>query len=141
MGTLEFRSGDLDTARQLLQDFIRIRREKNVPFDRDYVNVLFMIGNIHKMQGNNEEARRCWSEAYKVFQQLGLAEENPQIAKVMNNLLQGGDGKATPAAQADEKKRPSGLLSQISTRFKDALRDEKMPKLGTKKSVASLEST
>jgi tetratricopeptide (TPR) repeat protein len=132
MGTMEFRSGDLDTSLNLLNEFIRIRRENRVPHDGDYVNVLFMIGNIHKMQGDDEEARVCWTEAYDVFQELGLATENPQIAKVMNNLLYGEQNPIDePAAEeeATETKRP-GLLSGISSRFKDALRDEKMPKYG-----------
>jgi tetratricopeptide (TPR) repeat protein len=129
MGTMEFRAGDLDTSRELLEDFIRIRREREIPFDGDYVNVLFMIGNIHKMGGNDRLARECWSEAYEVFQELGLADENPQIAKVMNNLLHGDSNNASASslAEDEEKKRPS-LLSHISSRFKDSLRAEKMPK-------------
>lgn len=139
MGTMEFRSGDLDKSRQLLQDFIRIRRENRIPHDGDYVNVLFMIGNIHKMQGDESQARVCWSEAYDVFQELGLAEENPQIAKVMNNLLYGEQKMSVAAEVADqEEARRPGLLTSISSRLKDALRDEKMPKYGpSKKSSTS----
>lgn len=129
MGALEFRSGDLDTARELLEDYIRIRRESRVPFDGDYVNVLFMIGNIHKMQGDDDRARECWSEAYEVFQELGLAEENPQIARVMNNLLYGDKKAHEEHLSPEERKRP-GLLSAMSSRLKDALREEKMPKAG-----------
>ena len=138
MGTMEFRSGNLETARQLLNDFIRIRRENQVRHDGDYVNVLFMIGNIHKMQGNDQEARACWSEAYEVFQDLGLAEENPQIARVMNNLLYGEQRQSASAQVSEEEdtKRPS-LLTSISSRLKDALRDEKMPKYKSKRSTGS----
>jgi hypothetical protein len=129
MGTMEFRAGDLDTARELLEDFIRIRREGKFAFDGDYVNVLFMIGNINKMRGDDVLARECWSEAYEVFQELGLADENPQIAKVMNNLLQGDINNSTASfsSEDEEKKRPN-LLTHISNRFKDSLRAEKMPK-------------
>jgi len=87
MGTLEFRTAELDRAFQLLDEFIRIRQENGTEPDGDYVNVLFMIGNIHKMQGNEEEAQKCWTEAYGVFQKLGLAEDNPQIAEVMGTLV------------------------------------------------------
>jgi len=138
MGTMEFRSGDLDKSRQLLEKFIHIRREKQVPHDGDFVNVLFMIGNIHKMQGDDQLARECWSEAYDVFQELGLAAENPQIATVMNNLLYGEQRPIDTAEVSDEEdtKRPS-LLNSISSRLKDALRDEKMPKYGSKRSTSS----
>lgn len=128
MGTMEFRAGDLDTARELLEDFIRIRRDREVPFDGDFVNVLFMIGNIHKMQGNDRLARESWSEAYEVFQELGLAAENPQIAKVMNNLLYGGSSASEMSLKQDEEKKRPNLLSHLSSRFKDSLRAEKMPK-------------
>lgn len=138
MGTMEFRSGDLDKSRQLLEDFIRIRRENRVSHDGDYVNVLFMTGNVHKMQGNDREARVCWSEAYDVFQELGLAEENPQIAKVMNNLLYGEQKPtvSTEPSEDTEARRP-GLLTSLSSRLKNTLRDEKMPKYVSKKSTSS----
>ncbi len=139
MGTMEFRSGDINKSRQLLEDFIRIRRESRATPDGDYVNVLFMIGNIHKMQGDDREARVCWSEAYAVFQELGLAEENPQIAKVMNSLLYGqqkSDDVAAGSSEEEEARRP-GLLTSLSSRLKNTLRDEKMPKYGSKKSMSS----
>lgn len=138
MGTMEFRSGTLEKSRQLLEDFIRIRRDNRVAHDGDYVNVLFMIGNIHKMQGDDQEARVCWSEAYDVFQELGLAEENPQIAKVMNNLLYGEQKPAVSGEVSEdvEAKRP-GILTSLSSRLKNTLRDEKMPKYGSNKTVSS----
>eukprot|EP00536_Pseudo-nitzschia_multiseries_P008540 jgi/Psemu1/198330/e_gw1.217.66.1 len=88
MGTMEFRAENYDNAKDLLIEFIRIRRDNNAKNDGDYVNVLFTIGNIHKMEGEEAEAKSCWNEAYQVFQELGLNETNPQIAEVMNNLLQ-----------------------------------------------------
>lgn len=87
MGTLEYRSGNQDRARGFFQEFIKIRKENNAMNDSDYVNVLFTIGNIHKVQGNPAQARQCWTEAYQVFQELGLEETNPQIASMMNDLL------------------------------------------------------
>ena len=87
MGTLEFRANKLDRAYQLLDEFIRIRQDNGTEPDGDYVNVLFMIGNVHKMQGNEKDAQKCWTEAYDVFQELGLADGNPQIAEVMSNLV------------------------------------------------------
>ena len=112
MGTLEFRANELDRAFQLLDEFIRIRQENGTEPDGDYVNVLFMIGNIHKMLGGEEEAKKCWTEAYGVFKKLGLAETNPQIAEVMSNLVKdedvdggsekqnGGEGKKSPPVGA-----------------------------------------
>ena len=103
MGTLEFRANKLDRAFQLLDEFIRIRQDNGTDPDGDYVNVLFMIGNIHKMQGNEGEAQKCWTEAYDVFQELGLADGNPQIAEVMGNLVKDENGKD----RRRQKKKPS----------------------------------
>lgn len=77
----------MDRALQLLNEFVRIREEIGAENDQDYVNVLIMVGNIHKMKNNEGEARRCWTTAYKVFTDIGLAESNPQIAAVMTSLL------------------------------------------------------
>ena len=102
MGTLEFKAKRLDRAFQLLNEFIHIREGNETEPDGDYVNVLFMIGNIHKMQGNEDEAQTCWTEAYKIFKELGLAESNPQIAEVMEKLMRDNEGVADAAAANDE---------------------------------------
>jgi tetratricopeptide (TPR) repeat protein len=132
MGTMEFRTGDHEKARDLLTEFIRIRRDNNTKNDGDYVNVLFMIGNIHKMQGNEEEAQVCWAEAYEVFQELGLAETNPQIAKVMNHLLK---VEASLEEQKEQKKkaRGAGVFGRVTGKVKDTLREEKLHTGGGKK--------
>jgi hypothetical protein len=73
MGSIEFRSGDLDRARSFLEEFVRIRKQnKEQPKDGHFVNVLFMIGNIHKIQGNHKVAKNSWSEAQDILQALGL---------------------------------------------------------------------
>ena len=130
MGTMEFRAGNHEKARDLLTEFIRIRRDNDTKNDGDYVNVLFMIGNIHKMQGNEDEAQLCWSEAYQVFTELGLAEGNPQIAKVMNHLLKVEINQKEP----EEKRKAlgTGVFGKLSTKLKDTVRDDKMT-LGKKR--------
>jgi tetratricopeptide (TPR) repeat protein len=125
MGTMEFRSGNHEKARDLLTEFIRIRRDNHSKNDGDYVNVLFMIGNIHKMQGHEEDAQLCWSEAYQVFQELGLAETNPQIAKVMNHLLKVENGEEE---KADQKKTSgaAGVFGIVAGKFKDTAGEDKI---------------
>lgn len=91
MGTLEFRANELDR------------------------NVLFMIGNIHKMQNDEEEANKCWTEAYGVFKKLGLAETNPQIAEVMSSLV---SEEEMDSAKGDK----SSVLNRIRHKVKNAAR-------------------
>ena len=123
MGTMEFRSGNHERARDLLTEFIRIRRENGTKKDGDYVNVLFMIGNIHKMHSREEDAQLCWSEAYQVFQELGLAETNPQIAKVMNHLLKAEEEKE----EAEKKKgKGAGVFGKMTEKLKGNTKDEKL---------------
>lgn len=138
MGTLEFRAAELDRAYQLLDEFIRIRQENGTEPDGDYVNVLFMIGNIHKMQGNEEEAQKCWTEAYGVFQELGLAEGNPQIAEVMGTLVkEAGKGKKkrrtktktqNSSSNADEdsqNQKAAGMFGKLAGKIKGGGRRNK----------------
>lgn len=126
MGTMEFRAGNHIKARDLLTEFIRIRRDNGTKSDGDYVNVLFMIGNIHKMQGREAEARLCWTEAYQVFQELGLAETNPQIAKVMNHLL-----KVENLEEQEQEQKGKSVFAKVTEKFKSKNGDE--PQKGRKR--------
>ncbi|KAG7362904.1 expressed tetratricopeptide repeat protein [Nitzschia inconspicua] len=126
MGTLEFRANNHGKARDLLTEFIRIRRDNGTKNDGDYVNVLFMLGNIHKMGGQEAEAKLCWTEAYQVFQELGLAETNPQIAKVMNHLLKVENLEEQEPDQKNKKKNKKSLFGQVKKKFKkDPSKDSK----------------
>jgi tetratricopeptide (TPR) repeat protein len=124
MGTLEFRANELDRAFQLLDEFIRIRDENGTEHDGDYVNVLFMIGNIHKMQGYEDDAKKCWTQAYGVFKKLGLAETNPQIAEVMSNLVKedGVESSATSDHTIGLEKTAKHVLGRITAKVKSVAR-------------------
>ena len=65
------------------------------------------------MAGQEAEARLCWTEAYQVFQELGLADTNPQIAKVMNHLLK---VENLEEPEPDQKKKSSA--SGATKKFK-----------------------
>lgn len=124
MGTLEFRTGAADKALPLLNEFVQIRQEINsdyADYDEDYVNVLFMIGNIHKMRGNEEEAQRCLTEAYEIFQELGLADGNPSMADVMDNLIGKGSGSGDNVIRESYQsnsmsKQQKGMLGRLSAK-------------------------
>lgn len=121
MGSLEFQNGEYDKALSMLTEFIRIRQENGSENDGDYVNVLFMIGNIAKLQGNEEEAKKWWTDAYDVFQDLGLSEGNPQVAKVMEHLLR----EESIGGQQDYQK-PQGLFGKVADKVRDAVIEDKL---------------
>lgn len=106
MGIMEFRAGDLTKGKQFLEEYMRIRRLNNARADADFVNVLFIIGNINKIQGDDSGAQKNWKEAYDIFNEIGLAEENPKIGQVMNNLLRG--------IGTDDKDHKKGLFGRLS---------------------------
>uniref|UniRef100_A0A7S4J993 NB-ARC domain-containing protein n=2 Tax=Odontella aurita TaxID=265563 RepID=A0A7S4J993_9STRA len=120
MGIMEFRSKNLVKAREFLEEFMRIRKMNHTDESADYVNVLFIIGNIHKIQGNDGKARENWAEAYAIFNGIGLAEQNPQIAKVLTNLLSGDDQKS---------KKSGGVFGRLT----NGLSGEKVLKATKKK--------
>jgi tetratricopeptide (TPR) repeat protein len=122
MGTLEFRAEELDRALQLLNEFIRIREEIGTEHDGDHVNVLFMVGNIHKLKGDDYEAQRCWTEAYKVFKELGLAD--PEVAAVMEQLVGSSDSHREPTADSYRNKDngEGGLFGKLTQKVKSSQR-------------------
>jgi len=74
------------------------------------------------MLGGEEEAKKCWTEAYGVFKELGLAETNPQIAEVMSNLVKDEDVDAGPDKQNDDGKKTRSVLGRITAKVKSAAR-------------------
>ena len=110
MGSIEFRANNYEKARTLLMEFIRIHRDNGTK-NADYVNVLFMVGNIHKIEGNEAKAKLCWIEAYQVFQELGMGTTNPQIAEVMKNLIE-GENISELEEEAQTKKTLIGIVTE-----------------------------
>lgn len=128
MGTIEFRANNHGRARDLLTEFIQIRRDNDTHNDGDYVNILFTIGNIHKMEGNEAEAKLCWNEAYQVFQQYSLAETNPQIAEAMTNLVE--ENKIDE--QDTELQIKKSLFGIVTEKFKKDKLDDGLYQKGLK---------
>lgn len=87
IGAMEFRAQNFEEALNPLTECIRIWRENDTTKNGDFVNVLCMIANIHEILGRVDEAQLCWSESYQLFQELGLAETNPQIAQAMRERM------------------------------------------------------
>jgi tetratricopeptide (TPR) repeat protein len=116
MGTIEFRANNYDRARDLLSEFIRIRRDNGTHNDGDYVNVLFMVGNIHKTEGNEAEAKLYWNEAYQVFQEGDLSGTNPQLAEAMKHLVE--EDKIDEHDTNSDLQGKKSLFGIVTERFK-----------------------
>ena len=114
MGIIDFRVGNMERGRKHLEDFVRIRKKNNTHESADYVNVLLMIGNIHKIQGRDSIAKRAWAEAYNIFNAIGLQDENPQIAKVLTKLLNKKDKHGGGGGGAESK---TSVLGRLKSNF------------------------
>jgi len=113
MGIIEFRAGDTERGRQYLEDFARIRKNNHTEESADYVNALFIIGNIHKIQGRDSLAKEAWAEAYEIFNEIGLDDENPAIAKILTKLL----SKKEKGGGSSDSGRKSGVFGRLKSNF------------------------
>lgn len=86
MGSSAFASGDHESASENLLKCAEIRDANSVR-DSAYINVLFVIGNLYKMQDNEDEAKRWWTRGYDMYMELGMNEAKPQIGKEMEAIL------------------------------------------------------
>lgn len=84
MGSSAFASGDHESASENLLKCAEIRDANSVR-DSAYINVLFVIGNLYKMQDNEDEAKRWWTRGYDMYLELGMNEAKPQIGKEMES--------------------------------------------------------
>ena len=120
MGGMEFRCGDLDRARLFLEEFVRIRRQGKI--DGEFVNALITIGKIHMIHGEEGAAKERWSKANEVFQALGLASENPKIARMLDTLLLGDRDKgASRKKPTTVDNSPISVLMTMGGSFVDIL--------------------
>ena len=85
LGKIDFDQGEYGASLETMSRVVQIR-ELNKTRDVDYVNSLYMIGNIHKLQNNDKLAKQYWGRAYETFQDLGLAEEKPKVGAVLEKL-------------------------------------------------------
>ena len=77
------RAGDAQSAGHATELMAALPQSE---FDGDYVNVLFMIGNIHKIQADDRKAKECWSEAYKVFH-TDVLGTLPQVTAITSYVV------------------------------------------------------
>ena len=137
LGAIEYRLNNHDYACDLLQKYVKIRRDNGTHNDGDYVNVLVMIGNIYKEKGNEKEAKVCWNESYQVFQERGLAETNPKIAAAMEHLVEEDKidkhlyNKVSLSSETNKTKSLFGMVSEMLVK-KDKSDDDSLYQSGRK---------
>jgi hypothetical protein len=69
-----------------LEYTVDIYRQGGETYESNLVISLLIIGNMHKIVEESEEAERVWTDAYEISKKMGL-RSNPKILQVLTHLL------------------------------------------------------
>ena len=87
---IQFRLGNLEGATLHLQKAVEMyQRGGTDVFESDIVNCLFVIGNIHNVLNQKDEAKDVWTEALEASNGLG-SKGNGEIHRTLCSLLSAG---------------------------------------------------
>ena len=85
-GMMQFLAGNIDSGRLFLEYTVDIYRQGGETYESNLVISLLIIGNMHKIVEESEEAERVWTDAYEISKKMGL-RSNPKILQVLTHLL------------------------------------------------------
>lgn len=100
-GMVQFRAGNLDSGRLFLEKAVETYRQSGKGYESELITPLFIIGNIHKILKQEEEAQRVWNDAFEISKTIG-DNSNPEVHKVLTQLLQ-----ASPELTKEPSKEPT----------------------------------
>eukprot|EP00804_Cyclotella_cryptica_P001810 CCRYP_018422-RA/>CCRYP_018422-RA protein AED:0.01 eAED:0.01 QI:141/1/1/1/1/1/3/1098/1518 len=86
MGMIQFRAGNFDSALLYLEKAVETYVELGGDTKLKTIPVLFVIGNIHNVLKQAQEAQRAWNDAYEVFATTG-ADLYPEVKGSLTELL------------------------------------------------------
>ena len=75
VGMIQFNAGNLDSGRSFLEKAVEIYREHGNECESNLVAPLFVIGNIHKILQQTEEAEKVWADAYETSTKSGAKSD------------------------------------------------------------------
>ena len=89
MGMMLFRSGNLERALLYLNKSGDINRQLGGDQEHHLIPTLFVVGNIHRILGHDEDAENAWRDAYDVFGSIkgGSSYLYPEIKGSLTELL------------------------------------------------------
>lgn len=84
-----FRSGNLERALLYLNKSGDINRQLGGDQEHHLIPTLFVVGNIHRILGHDEDAENAWRDAYDVFGSIkgGSSYLYPEIKGSLTELL------------------------------------------------------
>ena len=87
---IQFRAGNLEGATLHLQKAVEIyQKDGKDVIESDIISCLFVIGNIHNVLDQKDEAKDVWAEALEASNGLG-SKGNGEIHRTLCSLLAAG---------------------------------------------------
>ena len=68
---MQFRAGNIESSRLFLEQAVEIYRQGGDDCEPELITTLFIIGNVHKMDKQEEECRQVWKDAFEMSKRSG----------------------------------------------------------------------
>jgi tetratricopeptide (TPR) repeat protein len=83
LGLLSSRQNNYDNAKQLFEEYIRLRaEEEDDDPDQEMAQALTLIGDIQSDTGEKSKAQMNWLSAIEIYSSLGYTDDHPKVAKL-----------------------------------------------------------
>ena len=87
VGILQVRAGNLESGRLFLEQAVDIYRQLGQEYESNLVIPYFVIGNIHKMFEETNEAMLAWTDAYEICTKMEQLGSNLETHQALTKLL------------------------------------------------------
>ena len=81
-GSLYSKQNKLTEAKDMLEEYTRIRATEVDDPDEEMAKALTMLGDIQKRTGEKSKAQINWTSAMNIYQQLSYPENHPKLVKL-----------------------------------------------------------
>jgi len=82
IGSINSRQNNYTVAKQLFEEYMRIRAEEEADPDEEMAQALTLTGDLQKASGEKSKAQINWTSALEIYQQLGYPENHPKLSKL-----------------------------------------------------------
>jgi len=82
IGSLNSRQNNYTDAKQLFEEYTRIRAEEEDDPDEEMAQALTLMGDLQKETGEKSKAQINWMSALEIYQQLGYPDNHPKLSKL-----------------------------------------------------------
>jgi tetratricopeptide (TPR) repeat protein len=82
LGLLNSRQNNYTNAKQLFEEYIRLRAEEEDDPDQEMAQALTLVGDIQLDTGEKSKAQINWMSAMEIYLNLGYPEDHPKVVKL-----------------------------------------------------------